>query len=307
MMDSSRILKDIRPELVIGVGGYSSGPVLLCARLMGIPTMIHEQNTVPGLANRILGKFVDTVAVTYHESIKFFPGEKTFLTGNPVREEVLNGDREKGYEIFSLDRELFTIFVFGGSQGAHHINSSVGEALKYLEPLKDKIQFLHQTGEKDLDEMKELYNSKGFKGTVVPFAYQMADAYSVADLVISRAGATTLAELTACGKAAILVPLQHSAGNHQEINARKLWDMGAAQLILERDLDGKKLFDMISFLIGDPDVLSDMERTSRSLGNRGATGKVIELVMGLLKKKMTDTKYVTEAVGHHAARKTEGY
>jgi UDP-N-acetylglucosamine--N-acetylmuramyl-(pentapeptide) pyrophosphoryl-undecaprenol N-acetylglucosamine transferase len=285
MMDSFGILKDIRPDLVVGVGGYSSGPVLLCATLMGIPTIIHEQNTVPGFANKVLGKFVDTVAVTYHESIKYFPQEKVFLTGNPVREDVLNGDRDKGCKAFSLDRDLFTIFVFGGSLGARHINEAIGEALTYLEPLKDKIQILHQTGEKDLDAMKKLYSSKGFKGTVIPFAYQMADAYSVADLVISRAGATTLAELTACGKAAILVPFPYSAGNHQEVNARKLWDMGAAQLLLDRDLDGKKLSDMIKFVIEEPDALSEMERISRSLGNRGATGKVIELIMGLLKKK----------------------
>ena len=285
IMDSFGILKDIRPELVMGVGGYSSGPVLLCAKLMGIPTIIHEQNTVPGLANKLLGKLVDTVAVTYHESIKYFPREKVFLTGNPVREEILNGDRDNGCEVFSLDRKLFTIFIFGGSRGASHINNAVAEALTYLEPLKDKIQFLHQTGEKDFDVMKEIYSSRGFKGTVIPFAYQMADAYSVAELVMSRAGATTLAELTACGKAAILVPFPYSAGNHQEMNARKLWDMGAAQLILDRDLDGKKLFDMIKFLIEDPDALSEMERISRSLGNRGATDKVIELITALLKKK----------------------
>ena len=285
IMDSFGILKDIRPDLVIGVGGYSSGPVLLCAKLMGIPTLIHEQNTVPGFANKVLGKFVDTVAVTYHESMKNFPQDRVFLTGNPVREEVLDGDREKGCKAFSLDRELFTIFVFGGSLGASHINEAVGEALTYLEPLKEKIQFLHQTGEKDFDFMKELYSAKGFKGTVIPFAHQMADAYSVADLVISRAGATTLAELTACGKAAILVPFPFSAGNHQEVNARKLWDMGAAHLMLDRDLDGKRLFDTIKFLIDDPDALPEMERISRSLGNRGATDKVIRLVMGLLKKK----------------------
>lgn len=284
IMDSLGILKDIEPELVIGVGGYSSGPVLLCAKLMGIPTIIHEQNTVPGFANKVLGKFVDTVAVTYHESIKYFPQDRVFLTGNPVREEVLNGDREKGYKTFGLDRDLFTIFVFGGSLGASNINEAIGEALTYLEPLKEKIQFLHQTGEKDLDSMKKQYSSREFKGTVIPFAYQMADAYSVADLVISRAGATTLAELTACGKAAILVPFPYSAGNHQEVNARKLWDMGAAQLLLDRELDGKKLFDMIKFMIEDPDALSEMERISRSLGDRRAASKVIELIMGLLKK-----------------------
>jgi UDP-N-acetylglucosamine--N-acetylmuramyl-(pentapeptide) pyrophosphoryl-undecaprenol N-acetylglucosamine transferase len=298
LMDSYRVLKNVKPDVVLGVGGYSSGPVLLCAKLMGIPTMIHEQNTIPGLTNRILGKFVDTIAVTYHESIKFFPQDKTYLTGNPVREEILQGDRERGYRIFSLDKDRFTVFVFGGSSGASTINHAVGEALVYLEPLKDRIQFLHQTGEKDYDLIKEVYHSRGFKGTVVPFAYEMADAYAVADLIISRAGATTLAELTACGKAAILVPYPFAAGNHQEINARKLWDIGAAQMILDRDLNGKTLSDMIKYFIEDPDALGEMERIGKSLGSREATNKVIELVEGLLKKKEQNEDNITEKMFH---------
>jgi len=307
LMDSYRVLKSIKPDVVLGVGGYSSGSVLLCAKLMGIPTMIHEQNTIPGFTNRILGKFVDTIAVTYHESIKFFPQDKTYLTGNPVREEILQGDRERGYRIFSLDKDRFTVFVFGGSSGASTINHAVGEALVYLEPLKDRIQFLHQTGEKDYDLIKEVYHSRGFKGTVVPFAYEMADAYAVADLIISRAGATTLAELTACGKAAILVPYPFAAGNHQEINARKLWDIGAAQMILDRDLNGKTLSDMIKYFIEDPDALGEMERIGKSLGSREATNKVIELVEGLLKKKEQNEDNITEKMFHpHASSLSKG-
>ncbi len=201
--DSYRILKDIKPDLVLGVGGYSSGPLLLSAKLMGIPTIIHEQNTMPGFANKVLGKFVDTIAVTYHESMKYFPRDRTYITGNPVREEIFRGNRERACGTFSLDSGLFTIFIFGGSSGASHINEAVSEALTYLEPYKDRIQFLHQTGDKDVAFVKDAYLSKGFKGTVMPFAYEMADAYAVADLIISRAGATTLAELTSCGKAAI--------------------------------------------------------------------------------------------------------
>jgi UDP-N-acetylglucosamine--N-acetylmuramyl-(pentapeptide) pyrophosphoryl-undecaprenol N-acetylglucosamine transferase len=286
LRDSQRILKELKPELVLGVGGYSSGPVVLCASMMGIPTMIHEQNTLPGLTNKLLGKFVDTIAVTYHESIRSFPQEKTYLTGNPVRMEILKGDRGRGYRKFSLNKELFTIFVFGGSLGATHINNAVSEALAYLEPFKDKIQFLHQTGDKDLDAVKEAYRMREFKGTVMPFAYEMADAYAAADLIISRAGATTIAELTACGKAAILVPYPFAAGNHQEINARKLWDVGAAQMILDKELNGKTLADSIKYLLQDPDAIGHMERTSKSLGNPEATNRIIELMMGLLKKKM---------------------
>jgi UDP-N-acetylglucosamine--N-acetylmuramyl-(pentapeptide) pyrophosphoryl-undecaprenol N-acetylglucosamine transferase len=285
LKDSYMILKDLNPDLVFGVGGYSSGPVLMCAKLMGIPTMIHEQNSLPGLANRVLGKFVDTIAVTYHESINYFSRERTYLTGNPVRDEILKGEKERGYKTFSLDRDLFTIFIFGGSSGATHINKAVGESLVYLEPFRDSIQFLHQTGERDYDAVLEIYRSREFKGTVVPFAYEMADAYKVADLIISRAGATTLAELTATGKAAILVPYPYAAGNHQEVNARKLLDIGAARMILDRDLNGKTLSDLIKYMLEDPDAISEMERTSKSLGSPDATKKVVELVEGLLKKK----------------------
>jgi UDP-N-acetylglucosamine--N-acetylmuramyl-(pentapeptide) pyrophosphoryl-undecaprenol N-acetylglucosamine transferase len=285
LKDSFGILKDIKPDLIFGVGGYSSGPVILCAKLMGIPTMIHEQNTIPGFTNRVLGRLVDTIAVTYHESVKSFPQEKTFLTGNPVREEILKGNRDRGYKTFSLDRDLFTIFVFGGSSGASHINHAVGEALVYLETLRDRIQFLHQTGEKDFDPVSEIYRSRSFKGTIMPFSHQMAEAYAVADLVVSRAVATTLAELTACGKAAILVPYPYAANNHQEINARKLWDIGAAQMIIDKDLNGKTLSDMIKYLIEDPEAIGEMERISKSLGSREATAKIIELMKGLFKKK----------------------
>ncbi len=211
------------------------------------------------------------------------------MTGNPVREEIVKGNRERGYKTFSLEKDLFTIFVFGGSSGASHINNAVSEALVYLETFKGKIQFLHQTGDRDFDSMKEVYRSKEFKGTVIPFAYEMADAYAVADLIISRAGATTLAELNACGKAAILVPYPYSAGNHQEINARKLWDIGAAQMIFDKDLNGKTLSDMIKHLIENPDAVGKMGRMSKSLGSREASSKIIDLVMGLVKKKREGT------------------
>ncbi|MBI5055972.1 MAG: undecaprenyldiphospho-muramoylpentapeptide beta-N-acetylglucosaminyltransferase [Nitrospirae bacterium] len=288
LSDARAILKELQPQLVLGVGGYSSGPVLLCASMMGIPTIIHEQNTLPGLTNKLLGKFVDTIAVTYHESMDFFPQDKTYLTGNPIRADILSGSREKGYKTFSLERDLFTIFVFGGSLGASRINSAVSEALAYLVPLKDKVQFLHQTGDRDFDTVREAYRVREFRGTVVPFAHEMADAYAVADLIVSRAGATTLAELTACGKAAILIPYPYAAGNHQEVNARKLWDIGAAQMILDRDLNGKVLADLIKFMIEDPEAIGQMERTSKSLGNPEATAKIVELMLGLLKKKTVD-------------------
>jgi UDP-N-acetylglucosamine--N-acetylmuramyl-(pentapeptide) pyrophosphoryl-undecaprenol N-acetylglucosamine transferase len=282
--ESFRILGEFRPDVVLGVGGYCSGPVLLSASLMKIPTMIHEQNTVPGLTNRVLGKFVNIVAVTYHESLNFFSKNKTFLTGNPVREDVVSRDREKGFRTFGLEKGLFTIFIFGGSSGAHTINKAVSESLTYLEDFKPHVQFLHQTGEKDFHFVREFYHSRGYKGTVVPFTHDMGDAYAVADLVISRAGATTLAELTACGKAAILIPYPYAAGNHQKGNAEKLWDLGAAQMILDRELDGRSLSETIKQLFEHPDMISEMERVSRSIGRPDAVKKIVDLITRLVKK-----------------------
>jgi len=289
LRDSISILKDFKPDVVLGIGGYCSGPVVLSAFLLGIPTIIHEQNAIPGLTNKLLGRFVNIVAVTYLESMDFFPKGKTYLTGNPVREEVLKGDKERGYREFRLDKGLFTVFVFGGSSGASKINNALSEALVYLEDFKDKIQFLHQTGERDFNFVREFYHSRGFKGTIIPFIYDIADAYAVADLIVSRAGATTLAELTACGKAAILVPYPFAAGNHQEANARRLWDIGAAQMIIDRELNGRSLSFLIRHLLEDPDALGEMERICKSLGKPDATKKVVELIKALIKSKKGDT------------------
>ncbi len=288
-LHSSRsIIKSIKPDLVFGVGGYSSGPVLLAAYLMGAPTMIHEQNSVPGLTNKILSKFVNIVAVTYQESLSFFPKDRTYLTGNPVRQDIVKGDRWRGCEVFGLEKGLFTVFVFGGSRGASSINKAMSEALMYLGEFKDKIQFIHQTGEKEFEAVREIYRAKGFRGTVIPFAHNMADAYAVADLIVSRAGATTLAELTACGKAAILIPYPYAAANHQELNARKLWDMGAAQMILESELNGKTLSQMVIHLFENPDAITEMERISKTLGRPDAAQKIVELMTGLVKSKCTN-------------------
>jgi UDP-N-acetylglucosamine--N-acetylmuramyl-(pentapeptide) pyrophosphoryl-undecaprenol N-acetylglucosamine transferase len=174
-IDSYRIIKTVRPDIVIGVGGYASGAVMLLAFIMSVPTMILEQNSMPGLTNKILGKFVNTVCLTYQESRSFFPRAKTFLTGNPVRVRILKGSTEAGYKLFSLEPGLFTVFAFGGSSGARSINTAMVDALNHLHDLKDKIQFLHQTGPKDFEKVREAYRKTGFKGTVAPFIYQMGE------------------------------------------------------------------------------------------------------------------------------------
>jgi UDP-N-acetylglucosamine--N-acetylmuramyl-(pentapeptide) pyrophosphoryl-undecaprenol N-acetylglucosamine transferase len=284
-IDSYKIIKAVRPDIVIGVGGYASGATMLTAYLMSIPTMILEQNSIPGLTNKILGRFVKAVCITYQESISFFPKVRTFLTGNPVRKQILRGNIESAYRLFSLERGLFTVFVSGGSLGARSINMATVDALNNLYDLRDKIQFLHQTGIGDYENIREAYRRFGFKGTITPFIYQMGEAYAVADIVISRAGATTLAELTALGKPVILIPYPYAAGRHQELNARKLFEMGAAKMIRDRELRGESLAHNIRELYTNEKMRAEMQRNSRVIGRPEACEKVVDIAMSLLKNR----------------------
>jgi UDP-N-acetylglucosamine--N-acetylmuramyl-(pentapeptide) pyrophosphoryl-undecaprenol N-acetylglucosamine transferase len=281
--DSHRIIKTLSPEIVIGVGGYASGATMLTACFKSIPTMILEQNAVPGLTNKILGRFVRGICITYQESISFFPKAKTYLTGNPVRMQVLKGSIESAYRLFSLEKSLFTVFIFGGSAGARSINMAMIEALNYLHDLRGKVQFLHQTGTKDYEHVREAYRKTGFKGTITPFIYQMGEAYAVADIVVSRAGATTLAELTALGKPALLIPYPYAAGQHQELNARKLLEMGAAKMILNRELKGEALAERIRELFKNETMRREMQRISRSVGRPDACAKVVDIALSYIK------------------------
>src|SRR4030066_674497 len=274
-LDAYKIIKLVRPDILIGVGGYASGAIMLIAAFMSIPTVILEQNCVPGLTNRILGKFVKAVCTNYQESMPFFPKEKTFLTGNPVRMHVLRGSSEFGYKLFSLERGLFTVFIFGGSLGARSINSVVVDSLSHMHDLRDKIQFLHQTGSKDYGNVRDAYRKFGFKGTVTPFIFEMGEAYAVSDLVISRAGATTLAELTALGKPAVLIPYPHATGHHQELNARKLLEMGAARMIRDNELSGESLSRTIRALCENEALRAEMQKNSRALGKPEPAATVV--------------------------------
>jgi UDP-N-acetylglucosamine--N-acetylmuramyl-(pentapeptide) pyrophosphoryl-undecaprenol N-acetylglucosamine transferase len=281
--DSHRIIKALNPEIVIGVGGYASGAAVLTACFKSIPTMVLEQNSVPGLTNRVLGRCVRGICITYQESISFFPKARTYLTGNPVRMQVLKGSIESAYRLFSLEKSLFTVFIFGGSGGARSINMTMIEALNYLHDLRGKIQFLHQTGTKDYEYVRDAYRKTGFKGTITPFIYQMGEAYAVADVVVSRAGATTLAELTALGKPAILIPYPYAAGQHQEFNARKLLEMGAAKMIHNSELKGEILAENIRELFKNETMRRDMQRISRSVGRPDACAKVVDIALSYIK------------------------
>jgi UDP-N-acetylglucosamine--N-acetylmuramyl-(pentapeptide) pyrophosphoryl-undecaprenol N-acetylglucosamine transferase len=282
-----------RPDLVVGVGGYVSGPLVLSAWILRIPILIHEQNSIPGLTNKWLGKVADKVAVSFKESAKFFSKDKVELTGNMIREEFC-----QPREAFPKGPQgLFRVLVLGGSQGAHSINVAMVEALESLASKKGNIHITHQTGESDFEMVKREYENSGLSHDVRPFIDGMAEQYRKASLVVCRAGATTLAEVTACGKVSVLIPYPHAAHNHQEKNARVLDAADAGELVLDHELSGPRIAQSILQTMENPERLEEMEDNSYQLGNRDATEKVRQICMDLLED-------ATPKSGH--AGKTQG-
>ena len=284
---SLKLFKATRPDIVIGTGGYVSVGPILAAWMLGIPSLVMEQNLVPGLANRLLAHVADIVAVTYHESMSALPRHKTHLTGNPVRASLLKGRREQALETFGLEPDRLTVLVLGGSSGALRINEAVISALTMMLDMRGRVQFLHQSGEAAFERVRDSYRKLDYKAMVVPFIREMPEAYAVADVMISRAGATTLAELTAIGKPAVLVPYPY-AGAHQEYNARKLSDAGACVMILDRELEGGVLAGELKTILGSEELRGDMRRASRGLGRTDAASKVAELALSLARKAKND-------------------
>ncbi len=263
---SRKILKNFRPDVVLGVGGYASLPMVLAARGMKIPRFIHEQNAIPGLTNRFLARFASKVFITLEESGRYFPAASTMLTGNPLRRQILNslgssttgqGSRENREE-HSLPLypcPCFNLLVFGGSQGAHAINAAMTEALPLLTDCPIKLSITHQTGEKECADVTAAYRSAGIEAQVAPFIDNMAAEYAKADLIICRAGATTIAEVTACGKACLFIPFPYAVDDHQRRNAEALLKKDACFMMLERELSGKTLADSICTLSADPELV----------------------------------------------------
>ena len=259
LVQSWRLIRSFKPDLVLGVGGYASGPVVLTAWAMGVKTAVQEQNAFPGLSNRVLGKFVDWVFISFAESDRHFPRRKVILTGNPVRKMI----RQKKTGERKDPHAQFTLLIFGGSQGAHHLNQVMDEALLHLGELKGRLRVIHQTGQKDFSEVQQAYQREGVEAEVWPFIYDMDRAYDAADLILCRAGATTLFEVMAMGKPAILVPYPYAANDHQTFNARTLADTGAALMVTNGDLTGAYLGAILKELSGDPGRL-------KSIGDRAA-------------------------------------
>ncbi len=279
LMGARSLIRSFRPDIVIGAGGYVSGPVLLTAALMNLPTLVMESNALPGWTNRVLARFVDKAAVSFRAALPYFRG-KAEVTGNPVRREF--------FEIPARQRDAsqFSVLVFGGSQGAHAINEAMIAALPQLEDLRNVLRITHQTGETDFEKVRAAYFNAGWSDRVDVRRYidDMVVSFGNADLVISRAGATTTAELIAAGKAAIMIPFPLAADDHQRRNAEALQVEGAARMILQQNLTGPTLAGELEKLVRSPDEVRKMEEASRGLAHGDAAAAVVDLVEGMVKK-----------------------
>ncbi|RJR36085.1 MAG: undecaprenyldiphospho-muramoylpentapeptide beta-N-acetylglucosaminyltransferase [Deltaproteobacteria bacterium] len=268
-------LQVLGPNLVLGMGGYASGPVGAAAYLSGIPLAIHEQNTIPGVANRWLAKISKRIFLSFPDEGGYFPRDRTVWTGNPIRSEffALRADRPAA---------PFTVLLMGGSQGAHSINMAALAALPLLGDIKAQLRFLHITGDQDREEVAAGYRQAGFAAEVAAFTPEVPAWMSRAHLVVCRAGASTLAELNALGRAALLIPFPFAANNHQEFNARFLAQRGAGELILNKDFTGEVLAGKIKYLRSHPEILQAMETASRSLAKPDAAKQIVRGCMELI-------------------------
>jgi UDP-N-acetylglucosamine--N-acetylmuramyl-(pentapeptide) pyrophosphoryl-undecaprenol N-acetylglucosamine transferase len=302
---SRKILKSFRPDMVLGVGGYASLPMVLAARGMQIPRFIHEQNAIPGLTNRLLARFASKVFITLEESARYFPSVSTLLTGNPLRRQILKMVEEQNPPQPPFDKggeklphlqgeacpersrrswggdEVFNLFIFGGSQGAHAINAAMIAALPFLKESRVGLAITHQTGEKECAEVTAAYRTAGVRAEVTSFISDMAAEYARADLIICRAGATTIAEVTACGKACLFIPFPHAVDDHQRRNAEALLKKDACLMMLERELTGETLADTIRTLAEDPGLVRRTGALAFSLAKLDAARIIVDEMMDI--------------------------
>lgn len=267
-----RLIKEFAPDVVVGAGGYVTGSVLLTASFMRIPTLVMESNALPGFTNRRLAPFVTKAALTFEEAAKFF-GEKAVVTGNPVRREFFD------IEVKARDNNNFSILIFGGSQGARAINNAMIDALKDLQQFKNQLRITHQTGEADFETIEKGYAENDWRNSDARrYISDMVTEFAETDLIISRAGATTCAEVCAAGRAAIMIPLPTAADDHQRKNAEALVNQGAARMILQKDLSGESLAREITSLIEQPQTITAMETAARKMARRDAAEVTVDLI-----------------------------
>jgi UDP-N-acetylglucosamine--N-acetylmuramyl-(pentapeptide) pyrophosphoryl-undecaprenol N-acetylglucosamine transferase len=278
MVQSMRLVMRERARVVMGVGGYASGPVVLAAKLLRRATLVLEQNASAGSTNRILAPLVDRVAVAFPATAQRMPG-KTVVTGTPVRSGLMAVDDRRVSEQGSL-------LIFGGSRGARGLNDAVIESVARLRAPGLPVSILHQTGPADVERVRAAYREAGLDARVVPYIDDMASAYAAADLVVCRAGALTVAELSAAGRASIMIPLPHATGGHQEENANEMVACGAAVLLRQDEAGGGRLADVVLELLRDPHRRGAMERAARGLGAPDAAAAVADLVLELYERNL---------------------
>jgi UDP-N-acetylglucosamine--N-acetylmuramyl-(pentapeptide) pyrophosphoryl-undecaprenol N-acetylglucosamine transferase len=274
------ILRRWRPDMVVGVGGYASGPVVAAAWLLRIPTAVQEQNAVAGLTNRLLGRVVQAAFTAFPEAAASFPRRAVHQLGNPIRRSLLDNFMRP-----SAAHDRPGLLVFGGSQGAHALNMRVIEALPHLADLRGSLRIVHQTGARDREQVERGYRAVGFEPDVREFIGDMSRAYAESDLVVCRAGATTLAELTVCKKPSILIPFPAAADNHQVINARSLAEAGAAVMIEERELTGELLAAEIRSILGSPERRARMSRAAGRMGSPAAAREIADGCAELVRRR----------------------
>ncbi|MDR7857189.1 undecaprenyldiphospho-muramoylpentapeptide beta-N-acetylglucosaminyltransferase [Tissierella sp.] len=287
--DARKIINEFKPDLVIGTGGYVCGPVVYVAKKKKIPALIHEQNAFPGITNKILSRYVDKVAVTFDESKKYFKyPDRVVNTGNPIRKEILNIDKEEAYKLLKIDKDIPFVLSFGGSGGQKKLNDAMYYLIKESNNKSD-IQIIHVTGKRFYDEFIDKLKKESIVLSnnirVLPYMYQIPEAINIATMVVTSAGAITLAEISAIGVPSILIPKSYTAENHQEYNARAFEEKGASILVLEKDLKDDTLYDIVYNIINNKKELEIMKKHSKELGKINAAEKIYELVNMLLKEK----------------------
>ncbi|MFC5712239.1 undecaprenyldiphospho-muramoylpentapeptide beta-N-acetylglucosaminyltransferase [Thalassorhabdus alkalitolerans] len=280
---AKKLIKDFKADAVIGTGGYVAGPVVFAAAKLGIPTLVHEQNSVPGLTNKFLSRYVDKVAISFKESSSFFPKEKVVFTGNPRASEAVRAAGSNPLPEMGLDPHKKVVLVVGGSRGARPINEAFLEALP--EAGKQKWQFLYVTGAVHYDKVMEEVDKAGNPSNVVikPFIHNMPAVLSNVDVIVTRAGATTLAEITALGLPSILIPSPYVTNNHQEKNARSLSDNGAAVIRLEKEMNGNMLLKDVEDILGTEATWERMNRSAKELAMPDSAKQIYNLIQSLVK------------------------
>lgn len=275
LAEAWRVIARRRPDVVMGVGGFSSGPVVLAAAIRRVPTLVLEQNAVPGLTNRLLAPWVRAAAVTYDQTLSFF-GTRGFVSGNPVRQEFFETSTSDGRTSGAR-----RVLILGGSQGAHAINVAVSAAAPRLAARVAGVTIVHQTGQRDLAEVRDVYQRAGSAVRAEAFLDAVAAEMAAADVVISRAGATTLAELAAAGRAAVLVPFPAATDDHQRRNADVLVRAGAAIMIEERDLSADRLADATADLVNDDERRGRMAKAMRGFARPDAAARIVDRLIDL--------------------------